>query len=61
MRHGPFQWGALITKAITHPAKTAQTGTVKIHPPKIHNAILQFMAFQFPLHIPTAIVAPTMH
>ena len=48
-------------KAIKHPAKVAQTGTVKIQPPKIHNAILQFIAFQFPLHIPTAMVAPTIH
>ena len=47
--------------AIRHPDRVAQTGTVKIHPKKIHIAILQFKAFQFPLHKPTAIVAPTMH
>lgn len=58
---GPFHRGALMINAIKQPAIVAQTGTVNIHPPKIHNAILQFMAFQFPLHKPTAIVAPTIH
>jgi hypothetical protein len=56
-----FHCGALIINAIKHPEINAQTGTVKIHPKKIQTPILQFIAFQFPLHNPTAIVAPTIH